>query len=82
MNTITFDIARYANEEEFWADISKTIQILTTNSYDIQFRYEDCGIYVLNYDYVSTDLAHDKLIWLSMDEYEDFISYMHRNNEI
>ena len=49
--TISFDQSKYHSLDEMYKDVSDLTRILVTNDYEVLFRYEDCGIYVLEYCY-------------------------------
>lgn len=50
-NTITFSKDVYQSEEEFWKSISQWLKLITEQGYYALFRYEDCGVYVIEFDY-------------------------------
>ena len=72
-NYIVLDRKKYDREEEFWIDVSKFMDLLTKNDYDVLFRYEDCDIYVLE---IATDprmepeLGEDRFIKVTAEEEE------------
>lgn len=75
MNTLVFDIENYNNDvSDLMFAVSKAIELLTTNGYIVEFYYEDCGHYVLNYDYKDGELASNHLFWLNDEEAEEIIS--------
>lgn len=80
INTITFDIKGYGdNTEKFWNAVRNTLRILVDNGYDCSFRYEDCGIYVIQFDYSDPEISSHFLQWLSPEEFEDVVT-MRREN--
>ena len=50
-NTITFSKSVYQSEEEFWRSVSQWLKLITEQGYYALFRYEDCGVYVIEFDY-------------------------------
>lgn len=50
-NTITFSKDVYQSEEEFWKSVSQWLKLITEQGYYALFRYEDCGMYVIEFDY-------------------------------
>lgn len=46
---ISFDSDKYSTLDEMYKEVSILTQILIKNDYEVLFRYEDCGIYVLEY---------------------------------
>ena len=48
---ISFDKEKYKNEELMWADIVDVSRILIKQDYEVLIRYEDCGVYILEYAY-------------------------------
>lgn len=75
MSSMTFNIRNYGNDlSNLMFAVSRVIEQLTTNGYVVEFYYEDCGIYVLNYDYRDSELANKHLLWLDADEAEEIIA--------
>lgn len=49
--TISIDIKDYDSEEEFWNAVGEQAKILTKSHYVVIVRYEDCGVYAIDYIY-------------------------------
>ena len=72
-NRISFDLENYNNDEDaLFADVAKTLQILTRNGEICTFEYEDCGIYILQHNYESMEFGDKYPHWLNLEEYETF----------
>ena len=52
-NSIAVCKDKCKNDAEFWCAVAQLIRILTEQDYQVLFRYEDCGVYVI-------DIAHDQ----------------------
>jgi len=81
VRTIAFDSKKYDNEIEFWANINGMMRILTKAGYDVFFRYEDCGIYIIEYEYSNPELRDFNHEWIREDEKEMLWSYRNRDTE-
>lgn len=68
---ITFNAANYKNEEDAFQDVATVLRILTKNNYICSFEYEDCGIYVLQFDYQDDVLCKFKLCWVPEESYAE-----------
>lgn len=64
---ITFDISNYEDHCDMFADVAAMFRIMVANGYVCSFRYDDCGIYVLEYDYNDEQIAEFEL-WHKVDE--------------
>lgn len=51
MNSIAFNKTSYDNDYDFWKAIADQLRLLVENNYEIAFRYDDCGIYILEFDH-------------------------------
>lgn len=75
MSSMSFNIRNYGNNlSNLMFAVSRVIEQLMTNDYVVEFYYDDCGIYVLNYDYRDSELASRHLFWLDTDEAEGIIA--------
>lgn len=41
----------YQEDSDFWEDISKLTDVLTKHGYDVLFKYDDVGVYTIDYAY-------------------------------
>lgn len=65
---ISFDLEKYKSKNEMFDAIGALLQILTDNRYVCSVRYEDCGIYVVEFD--AEDMSEFEL-WHKLDEDTD-----------
>ena len=66
---ISFDSEKYENEELMWADIVNVSRILIRQNYEVLIRYEDCGVYILEYAYDPNELPGcDMFMCVTPDE--------------
>ena len=80
--TIAFDKDKYPSVEEMFDDISVMTQILIKNEYEVLLRYEDCGIYVLEYcDSRDSRLGGDRFTTVTEDEYEVLQDYRYQHSD-
>ena len=64
----------YETEDDFWKAVANQMKILTDNGYDVRFCYDDCGNYILEYDYEPHyGFGNDRLVWLTDEEFEDLL---------
>lgn len=71
-NSMCIKLDTYDTEEAFWKAVAQQLKILTDNKYDVRFCYDDCGNYIIEYDYESfLGYGNDRLVWLTDDEAED-----------
>lgn len=64
---IIFDTANYESENEMFKAVATTLRILTENNYICSFEFEDCGIYVLRFDFKDQALSQFELRWVAED---------------
>lgn len=75
MSTMAFNIGNYNNDlGDLMFAVSRVMEQLMTNNYVVEFYYDDCGIYVLNYDHKDAEIASKHLFWLDTDEAEEVIA--------
>lgn len=70
--TVSFNSNENPNYKE---DMHNLIDLLIRNDYVCEVRYEDCGIYVVVFDYNKPDWGGPQLVWIDPEkEYvEDYI---------
>lgn len=70
-HSIAFDISNYDNDEsKLFADIGKILQILVLNDYQCAVRYDDCGIYIIEYNYDNPEIGTPMIYWLNEEQKE------------
>lgn len=69
-NSMSFDIDNYKNAEDMWKDIGKFLQILIHNDNIAVVRYDDCGIYVVEYEHDENHEAYGYIqpVWVDPDK--------------
>lgn len=78
---MVLNINDYADDSEFWKDVSDIMRVLTKQNYDVLFRYEDCGIYIVQYAVnPSMEYGDERFELISQSEYEKLIN--HRNEKL
>lgn len=79
---MVLEINDYSKEEDFWNDVSNLIRILTKQNYDVLFRYEDCGVYIIEYAVNrSMEYGDERFELITQNEYEMLINYRDNHNE-
>jgi hypothetical protein len=71
VNHITFDIDTYdKNREKLFKAIGKQLDLLTENNYVSKVYYDDCGVYVIEFELDQREewLGAPELMWLEEDE--------------
>ena len=71
VNHITFDIKTYNNDrDKLFQAIGKQLDLLTKNEYVCKVYYDDCGVFVIEFelDQRETWLGAPELMWLDEDE--------------
>lgn len=77
---MVLNINDYADDSEFWKDVSDIMRVLTKQNYDVLFRYEDCGIYIVQYAVnPSMEYGDERFELISQSEYEKLIERRNRN---
>lgn len=73
--SVAFDLSDYKNEKELMNDISMFMLIVMRGGNECRVRYEDCGVYVIEYGHDNNgcddDWGNDRLMWVSSDEEDD-----------
>ena len=67
---IAFDSKEAKTQTEMWADIAKMLEILIRNKYICVVRYEDCGIYLLEYGNDDESYGTPYPYWMTPEQYE------------
>ena len=70
---ISFDIDNYNNDrDKMFQAIGKQLDLLTKNEYVCKVYYDDCGIFVIEFELDQRDtwLGAPELMWLDEDEVE------------
>lgn len=71
---IVFDQETYKSKNDMFSDIGLMLNILTKNGYECAFRYEDAGIYVLEFDSDDPAMGSPMIHWLDEDQLEALYS--------
>ena len=79
VNSIVIKRKNYDNDSEFWAAVSMFLRLLTENDYIATFQYEDCGDYVIDFNYADRSIGAEYPYWLTPEEYEQ-IDFNKENN--
>lgn len=69
-HNIEFSLEFYESKDEMFIDISKVMDILTKNEYQCAFKYEDCGVYVLEFGYNNEKFGSPMIHWLDSEQEE------------
>lgn len=73
VNTMTFSMDRYDNNrDKMFQAIGKQLSLLTENEYVCKVYYDDCNVFVIEFelDQRETWLGVPELMWLEEDEVE------------
>lgn len=70
VNSMVFEKKNYANAVDFWNAVAMFLKLLTDNHYVATFRYEDCGNYVIDFNYDDQSMGAEYPYWLTPEEYE------------
>lgn len=61
--------------KEFWKDVSELIRILSKYNYDVLVRYDDCGVYIIEYCVnPKMEFGNERFEKISEEEYEKLIN--------
>lgn len=69
VNSIALDKRDYETEEEFWNTVATQMRILADAGYTASIRYEDCDIYVIEFDWTREGWGNF-IPWVNAEEYE------------
>ena len=75
---MSFDIQNYENETMMMLEVGNVMAALVRNGYQCLFRYEDCGIYILEYAEGNREYGAYRFMYVSPEEEEDV--YFRREN--
>lgn len=78
---IAFDAREYDDLDDMWYDVRSVIAVLVKNNYEVLIRYEDAGIYILEYSSTHQDLGTPVAYWLSPDDYYDYLCSKENDSE-
>lgn len=71
VNSIAMRVSDYETKEDFWKAVIDFVRLLTEAKYEVAFRYEDCGVYVLEFDNDRSEGYGNSIVrWLDAEEYE------------
>ena len=70
VNSIVIERKNYDNDNEFWSAVSMFLRLLTENDYIATFKYEDCGVYVIEFSYKDQSMGAEYPYWLTPEQYE------------
>lgn len=75
-----FDVKNYTSEQLMMVDVGMVMAAQARNGYECLFRYEDCGIYVLEFLNGDKSLGADRFMVVSAEEEE--MVYDSRDNDL
>lgn len=76
---IIFDLSdKYESEADLFDDVVKVMKILIHNGYEWALRYEDCGLYILEFD-SRTDGT--QICWLDEQQKEFLLDFINEHYE-
>lgn len=70
MNQIAFELKNYESEQMMMLEVGSVMSALVRNNYECLFRYEDCGIFVLEFLSGDKSLGADRFMVVSAEEEE------------
>lgn len=76
---IAFDVKKYNDFDDMMYDVIDVMSALINNGYEVVFRYEDVGIYILEYGHNDESFGSPMAYWLTPEDYQDFM-FMKENN--
>lgn len=76
---IAFDIKNYENESMMMIEVGMIMSTLLRNGYQCLFRYEDCGIYVLEFLEEDRSWGANRFAVLTAEEEEEL--YFNRTHQ-
>lgn len=74
-----FDVKNYTSEQLMMVDVGMVMAAQARNGYECLFRYEDCGIYALEFLNGDKSLGADRFMVVSAEEEE--MVYDSRDND-
>lgn len=69
-NMITFCIDDYPSREDMFYAVGKTLDVLTHNGYECSFKYDDVGVYILEFNYDDPEFGSPMIYWLDDEQLE------------
>ena len=61
-------------DSEFWQDVSKISDVLTKHGYDVLFKYDDVGVYYIQYNYNSyNDFGENRFMSVTEQEQQKIL---------
>lgn len=76
---MVFNVRKYNNELDMMIEVGNVMAALVRNGYECRFRYEDCGIYVLEFAYSMNNDYGEPFFMLVNEEEADEIRYQREN---
>lgn len=73
VNSIAINRDKYKTEEEFYVVIGKVVGMLMDLGQVLVCRYEDCSVYVIEFDDNDAELGGPLPLWLTPEERESVI---------
>lgn len=73
-NSISFCEDNYESKEKLFSDVAKISEILTRNGYQMSFRYEDAGVYTLEFNYDDIEYGTPRIYWLDSEQVDCLFS--------
>jgi hypothetical protein len=70
---IAFDVKKYNDFDDMMYDVRNVMCVLVKNDYEVVFRYEDAGIYILEYGHNNESFGSPMAYWLYPEDYQDFM---------
>lgn len=70
VNYIAFDSENYEDIDDMWYEIKDTEKMLLKNEYEVLLRYDDVGIYILEFDHDNPELGGAMAHWLTPEQFE------------
>lgn len=67
-NAIAFDRNKYKSAEDFQKDVGVMMDTLTKQGYMCSFRYEDVGIFMLEFDHDNPEFGSPMIYWLDCEQ--------------
>lgn len=82
-NSIAFNLEDYDNDKaKLFSDVGRMLEILTTNGYQCAFRYDDAGIYLLDYDSDNPEMGTPMIYWLDEEQLECLFTSRYIDDDI
>jgi len=72
-NTVAFDQSRYRSDEDMWSNITMLLRSLCDAGCVSMVRYEDAGIYVVEFASADQSLGDVYPYWLTPEQFETVV---------